>query len=49
MARKDQWHVPFKPFKSLKKTRTVLNDLIDLDGLNGKPRGGLARVPAVIV
>ena len=38
------WHVPFKSCKSFKIARTVLNDLNDL---NGKSRGGLARVPAV--
>ena len=42
-----KWHVPLKSFMPLKETRTYLTDLTDLTDLSGKPRGGLARVPAV--
>ena len=41
-----EWHVPFKSYMSFKKTRIFLNDIDDLNDINGKLRGKLARLQA---
>ena len=42
-------HVPFKSFMSLKKSRTFLNEINDLNDIDGKPRGELARLQALFL